>query len=221
MSAGRTGTGVGGCARRRGDRRVGTVLVAPLVSVAAGALGLAAVAAISHLTPLGWGAGLAYLLVSNALLARGLRTTRAARFGWANATTALRSTLVALVTAIVATGVTEPISVPLLIAVAVPALALDAVDGWVARRTDSASDLGARFDMEVDAFLLLVLSIRVAQDLGWWVLAIGALRYVFVAAGWILPVERFASSTSCGMCAPGSIPARGTRGRRVSGCQVC
>ena len=37
--------------------------------------------------------------------------------------------------------------------------------------------------MEVDAFLLLVLSAYVAQDLGWWVLSIGLLRYAFVAAG--------------------------------------
>ena len=41
--------------------------------------------------------------------------------------------------------------------------------------------------MEVDAFLLLVLSAYVAQDLGWWVLAIGVLRYAFVAVGWVLP----------------------------------
>ena len=54
------------------------------------------------------------------------------------------------------------------------ALALDAVDGWVARRTGTVSALGARFDMEVDAFLILVLSGYVAGSLGGWVLAIGA-----------------------------------------------
>jgi phosphatidylglycerophosphate synthase len=41
--------------------------------------------------------------------------------------------------------------------------------------------------MEVDAFLLLVLSTFVAQRLGAWVLAIGLMRYVFVAAGWVFP----------------------------------
>ena len=44
--------------------------------------------------------------------------------------------------------------------------------------------------MEVDAFLLLVLSAYVGQDLGWWVLVIGLLRYAFVAAGWALPWMR-------------------------------
>ena len=61
-----------------------------------------------------------------------------------------------LVTALVATSFVAPIPVPLLIGLAIPALALDAVDGWVARRTHTESELGARFDMEVDAFLLLV-----------------------------------------------------------------
>jgi hypothetical protein len=41
--------------------------------------------------------------------------------------------------------------------------------------------------MEVDAFLLLVLSAFVAPILGLWVLAIGLMRHVFVAAGWMLP----------------------------------
>ena len=38
------------------------------------------------------------------------------------------------------------------------AAALDGVDGWVARRTRTASAFGARFDMETDALLILVLS---------------------------------------------------------------
>ncbi|MGO7983492.1 CDP-alcohol phosphatidyltransferase family protein, partial [Rhizobium johnstonii] len=59
--------------------------------------------------------------------------------------------------------------------------------GWVARRTGTVTELGARFDMEVDAFLLLVLSLYVAPILGPWVLAIGLMRYAFVAAGWVLP----------------------------------
>ena len=67
------------------------------------------------------------------------------------------------------------------------ALALDAVDGWVARRTRTASALGARMDMEVDAFLILVLSIAASGVLGWWVLAIGAFRYVLVVASWAMP----------------------------------
>jgi phosphatidylglycerophosphate synthase len=67
------------------------------------------------------------------------------------------------------------------------ALALDAVDGYVARRTGTASAAGARLDMESDAALLMVLSVLVAPTVGWWVLSIGALRYLFVAASWIRP----------------------------------
>jgi hypothetical protein len=39
----------------------------------------------------------------------------------------------------------------------------------------------------VDAFLLLVLSVFVARTTGPWVLAIGAARYAFLVAGWLLP----------------------------------
>lgn len=67
------------------------------------------------------------------------------------------------------------------------ALALDAVDGYVARRTGTSSAAGARLDMESDAALLLVLSVLAAPTVGWWVLAIGAMRYLFVAAAWVRP----------------------------------
>jgi phosphatidylglycerophosphate synthase len=69
----------------------------------------------------------------------------------------------------------------------VVALALDWVDGQVARRTGTASAFGARFDMETDAFLILVLSAYAAADLGWWVLLIGAARYLLWLAERVLP----------------------------------
>jgi phosphatidylglycerophosphate synthase len=163
------------------------VQFAPMTAVAGGAALLVVVSGYAHLSPSGWITGIAYLVVSNVLLARGLRRRRMPHFGWANAVTAARSSLVGVVTALVATSFTDPIPVPLLVGLAIPALALDAVDGWVARRTHSISELGARFDMEVDAYLLLVLGACVAQDLGWWVILIGALRYLFIAAGWMLP----------------------------------
>jgi phosphatidylglycerophosphate synthase len=77
--------------------------------------------------------------------------------------------------------------VPTLVALTVVALLLDGVDGRVARRTGTASRLGARFDEEVDAVLILVLSVYVARSSGAWVLAIGAARYAYVVAGWVLP----------------------------------
>ena len=65
------------------------------------------------------------------------------------------------------------------------ALSLDAVDGWLARRLGLASRFGARFDLEIDALLLLILALLVwqADRVGAWVLVIGLLRYAFVAAG--------------------------------------
>jgi phosphatidylglycerophosphate synthase len=79
------------------------------------------------------------------------------------------------------------VPVVLLVSLASVALALDAVDGWVARRTGTASELGGHLDGEVDAFLILVLSVYVARSAGAWVLAIGAARYAFLAAGFLLP----------------------------------
>ena len=38
-------------------------------------------------------------------------------------------------------------------------------------------------DGEIDAFLILALSVEVAPSAGLWVLAIGAARYAFLAAG--------------------------------------
>lgn len=163
------------------------VHVAPLWSVAFGVFGLAAIGWFSTLSVAGWGAGVLYLVCSNAFLTSGLRRRETAHFGPANAATEVRSTLVGLITALVTTSFSAPISVPLLLCLTVPALALDAADGWIARRTQTTTELGARFDMEVDAFLLLVLSAYVAQNLGWWVLLIGALRYAFVGAAWVLP----------------------------------
>jgi phosphatidylglycerophosphate synthase len=107
--------------------------------------------------------------------------------GYADWVTLTRATLVGGVAALVVHALHTDVPVAPLVAIASVALALDAVDGVVARRTGTASPLGARFDMEVDAFLILVLSVSVATRLGAWVLAIGAMRYAYVVAGWALP----------------------------------
>ena len=49
------------------------------------------------------------------------------------------------------------------------------------------SAVGARFDMEVDSALVLLLSVYVAGLLGPWVLVIGSVRYLRLVAGWVLP----------------------------------
>jgi phosphatidylglycerophosphate synthase len=169
------------------------VQFAPISFAVAGAIAvtlLAGAAVYSHhswLPAVGWVAALAYLVISNILLLRGLRRARAIRFGAANVITAVRSTLVGVVTGIVVVSFVETVPAAVVVVLVVPTLLLDAVDGWVARRTNSASELGGRFDMEVDAFLLLALSAYVSRDLGIWVLAIGLMRYAFVVAGYLFP----------------------------------
>jgi phosphatidylglycerophosphate synthase len=135
----------------------------------------------------GWLAGTVYAVVLCAVLTGAVRRARIRVFGLANGVTLVRATLVGCVTAIVAQAVLEHERDVALIVIAAVALVLDGVDGQVARRTGTTSRLGARFDMEVDAFLILVLSVFVARDLGPWVLAIGLMRYAFVAAGLAVP----------------------------------
>lgn len=71
-------------------------------------------------------------------------------------------------------------------------LMLDGVDGRVARARGEASPFGARFDVETDAAMLVVLSVAVAAlgIAGWWVLAIAAMRYGYVATSVVVPALR-------------------------------
>jgi phosphatidylglycerophosphate synthase len=110
------------------------------------------------------------------------------RFGVANVVTTLRLMLVALVAGLVVEP-RLPGRAMLTVALAMLCIALDGVDGWLARRTRLASALGARFDMETDALLILLLSTLVWRydKAGLWVVACGLMRYLFVSAGWVLP----------------------------------
>ena len=74
-----------------------------------------------------------------------------------------------------------------LFAISVPTLLLDGVDGQVARRTGTATEEGALLDMQVDAGVLVVLSLAVATAIGWWAVLIGAMRYLYVVASWMRP----------------------------------
>ncbi|WP_077798672.1 CDP-alcohol phosphatidyltransferase family protein [Streptomyces sp. JHA26] len=135
----------------------------------------------------GWLTGLAFAFGTWAVLTRALHRSRPPSFGPANRVTLGRATLVGGVTALVADSFRSAPPVSLLVGLTAVALVLDGVDGRVARRTGTSTALGARFDMEVDAFLILVLSVYVAMDLGPWVLLIGGMRYVFVAAARVWP----------------------------------
>jgi phosphatidylglycerophosphate synthase len=103
-------------------------------------------------------------------------------FGAANLITAGRALLVVGVAGAGFASVT-PRTAGVVVAVGTVAALLDLADGWVARRTGTASAFGARFDMEVDALLVLVLSALVWRYgvAGPWVLASGLMRYAFVA----------------------------------------
>jgi phosphatidylglycerophosphate synthase len=159
----------------------------PLVGLAGLLALLAALTWFLGLSGSGWLAGSACGIVAAAALARGLARHRAESLGPADWVTLTRGVLVGGVAALTVDSFAPPAPVAALVALSTAALVLDGVDGWVARRTGTASALGARFDMEVDAFLIVVLSIFVARSAGVWVLGIGAARYVFLAAGWLLP----------------------------------
>ena len=110
------------------------------------------------------------------------------RFGAANTVTLFRVSLVAGVAGFIGETPTPRIAwlaAGLITVVAV----LDGVDGWLARRSAQHSAFGARFDMETDAALILILSVLVwyHEKAGAWVVACGLMRYGFVVAGWILP----------------------------------
>ena len=62
-------------------------------------------------------------------------------------------------------------------------LAMDGVDGWIARRTGLAGEFGEFMDKESDAFFTLMLCIllyRLPEGFGAWILLPGLLRYLFV-----------------------------------------
>jgi phosphatidylglycerophosphate synthase len=110
------------------------------------------------------------------------------RFGACNTVTYLRATGVAGLTAVLALPA-APLGGWLVPGVAAVILAADGIDGWLARRARRISDFGARFDMETDAALALVLAALIWQSglAGAWVLWLGLARYAFVAGGWLLP----------------------------------
>jgi phosphatidylglycerophosphate synthase len=106
------------------------------------------------------------------------------RFGSANQITTVRALLVSLVVSLIGEPRLPAIAASAAAASVVVTL-LDGVDGWLARRNRIASDFGARFDMEIDALLILALSMLAwrFEKAGAWVVLSGVLRYVFVAAG--------------------------------------
>ena len=110
------------------------------------------------------------------------------RLGPANRVTVIRAMLVALTAGLIREPATSRVAAAALVAITVIGV-LDGVDGWLARRSRMASAFGARFDVETDALLIMVVSVLVWTHgkAGAWILACGMLRYTFVAAAWPLP----------------------------------
>ena len=78
------------------------------------------------------------------------------------------------------------------LALAVIVLALDGLDGWLARRSGLRSRFGARFDVESDVIFAIVMAALAwqADKVGAWFLLLGLLRPAFLLAGAIWPVLR-------------------------------
>jgi phosphatidylglycerophosphate synthase len=79
------------------------------------------------------------------------------------------------------------VSRPLIVTLASVALLTDFVDGRIARAFDQVTPFGAAFDMEVDAFLILVLSLYVVPTVGPVALLIGFARYLLATAAAVWP----------------------------------
>jgi hypothetical protein len=176
---------------RRGPRQVQLGLPATLIAQLLLVVALLGVVSLTGNGPsaAGWGVGISCAMITNLGLARALSHFGADHLTRADQVTLARAAFVAVVAALVADSFVKSVSVAMLVSLAAVALVLDAVDGWVARRTVTGS-LGAKLDGEVDAFLILVLSIYVARSTVAWVLLIGAARYAFAAAEWALPWMR-------------------------------
>jgi phosphatidylglycerophosphate synthase len=176
----------GGLAHSRGA----TLRLLPDLLVGLGLLltGLAWLVSMGLLPPLtAAGSILAYGALAVFLLGRW--SASKGGFGWPNRVTLLR----ALPACVLAGALVQPGLYhehgTLLAALAGATLLLDGLDGWLARRLNAATAFGARFDMELDAALILVLCLGLALSgkVGVWVLAIGLMRYAFVAAGYREP----------------------------------
>ena len=113
-------------------------------------------------------------------------------FGPANRVTLVRAMILALVAGLIGTSHVTSAIAWLVVGLALLVLALDGIDGWLARRFEDASRFGARFDMEVDAALILVMSVLVSQfgKTGEWIRLGGLLRYGYVAMQRLVPALR-------------------------------
>ena len=158
--------------------------------------GLAAVVGVTLAARSGLGLSDSYLLRAGALftviavMATGFLNEEHPfeRFGTANLVTTMRAALVALVAGLIGEPAVPLVAMAALV-LSLMATMMDGVDGWMARRIRMESAFGARFDMEIDALLILALALLAWRHgkAGAWVIASGVMRYVFVVFGWLMP----------------------------------
>jgi phosphatidylglycerophosphate synthase len=173
--------------RLAGNGALPAIRLAAILGLLATAALLGVVSATAGLGVAGWITGLATGSAATALLVTArMRSDQPAIFP-ADWVTLTRALLIAGAAGLVADSFSRPAPVTALVTLSIIALVLDAVDGQVARQTGTATALGGRMDGEVDAFLILLLSIAVSQDYGGWVLIIGVARYTLLVAGWAIP----------------------------------
>jgi phosphatidylglycerophosphate synthase len=173
--------------RHAGKVALPRIRVAALLGMLATAALLGVVSATAGLDAVGWITGLVIGSAAAALLVTARARSDQPAIHPADWVTLTRALLIAGVAGLVADSFGRPVPITALVTLSAVALVLDAVDGQVARWTGTVTPLGARIDGEVDAFLILLLSIVVSRDYGSWVLAIGAARYAFLLAGWLIP----------------------------------
>jgi len=137
----------------------------------------------------GVAASLAALGVLWACVRLGLADHPYPTFGLANCVTWLRGAFVCFLVGLLCIPSLDEAARWILVAAGAAMLALDGVDGWIARRRAETSAFGARFDMETDSAFMLALCLLAARfgDAGAWIVLLGLPRYVFVAAAWRYP----------------------------------
>jgi phosphatidylglycerophosphate synthase len=152
--------------------------------------GVITLLAVLTVGPAGWVSGVACAVVLAVAAGRRAGVDGVTTLGPADLVTLTRATLACGVAGLVGEALSGRQEVGTLVALTVVALALDFVDGRVARRTGTSSAYGARLDGEADAFLILVLSVFVARVHGAWVLGLGLIRYAYAVATRLLPWMR-------------------------------
>lgn len=181
---------------RRVQLRALALLVPLGVAATAGAAALAHWAQ-APAPALSAGATALVCLFGGAAIVAGLRAGRFPhdRLGLCNVVTMIRAAVIAALAGLApaAEALRDPAMLGWVVfGLALVAVLLDGVDGWAARRSGLQSAFGARFDMETDVVLAIILGLLAWQTgkVGVWFLALGLMRPAFALAARLLPALR-------------------------------